>query len=36
MNKYPWYVDAVINEAVNEADITQDEIMQKDIKSIRN
>lgn len=32
MNKYPWYVDAVINEAVNEADITQDEIMQKGYK----
>ncbi len=31
-NKYPWYVDAVINEAVNEADITQDEIMQKGYK----
>ncbi|MBC1417632.1 PBP1A family penicillin-binding protein [Listeria fleischmannii] len=28
-NKYPWYIDAVINEAVNEADVTQDEIMKK-------
>ncbi|EUJ33614.1 penicillin-binding protein [Listeria floridensis FSL S10-1187] len=31
-NKYPWYVDAVINEAVNDADISQDEIMRKGYK----
>lgn len=31
-NKYPWYVDAVINEAVNKADVSQDEIMRKGYK----
>lgn len=31
-NKYPWYVDAVINEAVSKADVTQDEIMRKGYK----
>lgn len=31
-NKYPWYVDAVINEAVSKAGVTQDEIMRKGYK----
>ncbi|WP_163654456.1 penicillin-binding protein 1A [Listeria sp. PSOL-1] len=28
-NKYPWYTDAIINEAIAKADLTQDEIMKK-------
>ncbi|WP_239256099.1 transglycosylase domain-containing protein [Listeria ilorinensis] len=30
--KYPWYIDAVINEAVDKADISQDEIMKRGYK----